>query len=166
MVPTEPTLVPTVEPTVVPSEEPTMVPTPVLDETDGPSKTGSIELSRLRLRPDTPPEVDREDTARIFEGVPMLRFEVYKNGIKVAILEEVKTKLENLKVKVALVDKTKKGTLSKRAMAGTTRNVPLDDSVDIVVGDDFNPEDFGLQVQASYTEGDNRTETKETIRIR
>lgn len=163
----EPTVVPTFEPTVVPTEEPTMAPTPVeLDVSDGPSKTGSITLSKLRFRPDTTPEVDREETERIFENVPILRFEVYKNGIRVAILEEVKEQLNNLKVKVSLVGKTKRGELASRAMTGTTRNVPLDDTVDIAIPEGFTPEDFGLRVQASYTDGDNRTETKETMRIR
>ena len=163
----EPTVVPTFEPTVVPTVEPTLEPTPVeLDVSDGPSKTGSITLSKLRFRPDTPPEVDREETERIFENVPILRFEVYKNGIRVAILEEVKEQLNNLKVKVSLVGKTKRGDLAARAISGTTKNVPLDDSVDIAIPEGFTPEDFGLRVQASYTDGDNRTETKETMRIR
>ena len=125
---------------------------------------GKIELGRLRFRSSEPEDVDRDKDA-VERNVPMLRVEVYKNGIRVELYKEVKEQLKKLQVKVALVGKNKDGEWSKRAVAGTTTKIKPGEAVDIIQ-EDFDPEKYALSVQSSYKDGDDYSEHKDTIRIR
>ena len=125
---------------------------------------GKIELGRLRFRSTEPEEADR-DKGAVERNVPMLRVEVYKNGIRVELYKEVKEQLKKLQVKVALVGKNKDGEWSKRAVAGTTTKIKPGETVDIIQ-EGFDPEEYALAVQSSYKDGDDYSEHKDTIRIR
>ena len=133
---------------------------------EGPSiQSSKIELSRLRMSPTKPQEADRTVGA-IERAVPMLKVEVYKNGIRVELYKEVKEQLQDLQLKVSLIKRKKNGEWYKNAVKGTTHDISDGSAVDYV-SENFDPEKVGIKVQASYHDEDgNYLEDSGNMRIR
>lgn len=133
---------------------------------EGPSiQSSKIELSRLRMSPTKPQEADRTVGA-IERAVPMLKVEVYKNGIRVELYKEVKEQLQDLQLKVSLIKRKNNGEWYKNAVKGTTHDISDGSAVDYV-SENFDPEKVGIKVQASYHDEDgNYLEDSGNMRIR
>jgi len=133
---------------------------------EGPSiQSSKIELSRLRMSPTKPQEADRTVGA-IERAVPMLKVEVYKNGIRVELYKEVKEQLQDLQLKVSLIKRKNNGEWYKNAVKGTTHDISDGSAVEYV-SENFDPEKVGIKVQASYHDEDgNYLEDSGNMRIR
>ncbi len=133
---------------------------------EGPSiESSKIELGRLRLSPLKPQEADRTVGA-IERAVPVLKVEVYKNGIRVELYKEVKEQLQDLQLKVSLIKMKKNGDWYKNPIKGTTHDISDGSTADLI-SEDFDPEKVGIKVQSSYRdENGNYLEDGGNIKLR
>lgn len=118
-----------------------------------------VSLSKLNFR-EGPQEVDREK-ATVEKAVPMLKIEVYKNGVRVRLLKQAKNQLKDLQVKVALVGKTKDGKVSKRAIPNTTQTLREGESIALTSAD-FDVDETGLKIISTYETEDEKNARNET----
>ncbi len=112
-------------------------------------RSGKILMGGLRFVPDEPQNATVK-TNIVVENVPMLDVEIYKNGVRVQLLQQVKEQLGKLQVKVALVGKNKDGKTWSRKQPTDKQIVDVDKPVDLVTKDDFDPEKYALYVESSY----------------